>query len=299
MRIVITGKDSYIGNNIQSYIEMMDSSAIITQLDVIDNAWKNFDFAGYDVVIHVAAIVHRKDVADWELYKSVNTDLPIEIAERAKAQGVKQFVFLSTMAVYGYEKTLSLSKSIITKDTELNPTTMYGKSKYLAEVGLQQLETESFHISIVRPPNVYGPGCRGGYIKTYRKITEMLPVIPEAFTSVKQSVIYIDNLSSLIYLLVVRRQHGIFTPQDDKAVSAVEIMECISEILKLKKKRCKILGKMMKLLSFVPLVKKGYGGVAYAKDISQLDDIDYIRITFKEAMERTVLYENQCNNPGL
>lgn len=296
MRVVITGANSYIGNSIQSYIHSHDENIEVCQLDVADDKWRKFDFSGYDVVVHVAAIVHRKDVNSWELYNKINVELTVEIAEKAKHQKVKQFVFLSSMAVYGVEKSLSRGKGVISKQTKLNPSSMYGKSKYLAEQKLAQIESESFKVAIVRPPNVYGPGCRGGYISTYSAIVSKLPVIPKAFTSVKQSILYIDNLSRFIYLLIVREKRGIYTPQDTTSISAVEIMQYISEALQLNRKTNAFLGAFIYLISFCPLVRKGYGGVSYDQDESHQEEFDYLIVSCKEGIKRTVLYGDKCHN---
>lgn len=299
MRIIITGANSYIGCRLQSYIQNIDKDAEISQLDVVGEQWREFDFSGYDTVVHVAAIVHRKDSVSEEEYNRVNAELTAEIAEKAKTQGVGQFVFLSTMAVYGAEKTLRKRKSVISRNADLRPCSPYGKSKYLAEQKLAVLDDESFSVAVVRPPNVYGPGCKGGYITTYAAIVRKLPAIPKAFTSVKQSVLYIDNLSRFIYLLITGRRRGIYTPQDDESVSAVKIMQYISESLGLKKKTSALLGLCIYLTSFLPLVRKGYGGIAYDDADSREDELDYRTVSVKEGIERTVLYAAQCDHSNL
>lgn len=288
MRVIITGANSYIGNHIQSYIQSNDRAFSADQLDVTDNKWRDFDFSGYDAVVHVAAIVHRKDIDRWEPYQRVNVELTAEIAKKARSQGVKQFVFLSSMAVYGIEKSLSKEKSVISGQTVPVPCTMYGKSKYLAEQALAEIESEAFRVAIVRPPNVYGPGCRGGYISTYASIVSKLPVIPKAFTSVKQSVLYIDNLCRFIYLLIANQERGIYTPQDDTSVSAVELMQAISDGLGLRRKTSTVMGAFMYLLAACPMVKKGYGGVAYDLNESHQDRFDYLTVSFSEGIKRTV-----------
>ena len=293
MRIIITGLNSYIGNSLQSYIQKIDSESQISQLDVVGEQWKEFDFSGYDAVVHVAAIVHRKEPISSEEYNRVNAELTTQIAEKAKAQGVKQFVFLSSMAVYGMEKSLRKKKSVISHEAVLAPCSLYGQSKYLAEQKIAELEDENFLVTIVRPPNVYGPGCKGGYITTYAKIVRKLPAIPKAFTSVKQSVLYIDNLCHFIYLLILGQKRGIYTPHDSENVSAVEIMQYISESLELKKKTSAFLGLFIYLTSSLPLVRKGYGGIAYGEEDSHREEFDYQIVSTKEGMKRTVRYGTQ------
>jgi UDP-glucose 4-epimerase len=236
----------------------------------------------------VAAIVHRKDIADWDCYRRVNVDLTAQIARKARSQGVRQFVFLSSMAVYGAEKSLSAQKSVIAADAAPAPTTMYGRSKHLAEQALGEMESEGFRVAIVRPPNVYGPGCRGSYISTYAAIVSKLPAIPKAFPSVRQSVLYIDNLSRFIYLLICRQERGIYTPQDDISVSAVTLMEAIRDGLGLTRKTSAFLGAFVYLLAACPLVRKGYGGISYRRSDSHQDRFDYVTVPFAEGIRRTV-----------
>lgn len=299
MRIVITGTNSYIGDNICSYIQNANEEFEVCMLDVIGKKWREFDFSGYDAVVHVAAIVHRKDNVSWEEYYKVNAELPEEIAKRAKSMGVKQFVFFSSMAIYGVEKTLSPEKSVVSDKTVPNPSSMYGKSKYLAEQKLLELEDDNFKIAIIRPPNVYGPGCRGRYIQTYKNIVLKLPIIPKAFTFVRQSVLYIDNLSRFVYLLITDKKNGVYMPQDEFPLSAVEIMRYISEALNLNKKTSAFFGTFMYLFSFCSLVRKGYGGICYDSKQSHHGEFDYLIVSSKEGIERTVLYGDKCYNTGL
>lgn len=299
MKIVITGANSYIGNCLQNYIQNIDREAEIFQLDVEGEQWRGFDFYGYDTVVHVAAIVHRKDHVSEAEYNRVNAELTAEIAQKAKTHGVGQFVFLSTMAVYGVEKSLQKKKSVVSQDTELRPCSLYGKSKYLAEQKLAALADETFRVTTVRPPNVYGPGCKGGYITTYMAIVRKLPVIPKAFSSVKQSVLYIDNLCRLIYLLILKKKGGVYTPQDEESVSAVKIMQYISESLGLKKKTSAFWGLCIYPISFLSIVRKGYGGVAYSEADCHGDELDYRTVSVQEGIKRTVLYATQCDYSNL
>ena len=134
---------------------------------------------------------------------------------------------------------------------------------------------------------------------TYAAIVRKLPVIPKAFTSVKQSVLYVDNLSRFLYLLIVGQKSGIYTPQDGESVSAVAIMQYIGEALGLKKKTSALLGLPVYPFSFLPLIRKGYGGIAYRKEDSHSEEFDYQLVSCKEGIERTVLYEAQRNHTDL
>lgn len=287
MRVLISGKDSYIGDHITEWLlKSKGQSFDVDSLDVRQSDWVVKDFKGYDVVIHVAGIVHRKDIKDPLVYDVVNTKLPYDVASKAKVAGVKQFVFLSTMAVYGIGK--KLKENYVDLNTPVNPTSLYGLSKYNAEKKLRTLEDESFIISIIRPPNVYGKGCKGGYISGYASIVKKIPLIPDTFTSVKQSVLFIDNLCEFIKLLIVNKRSGIFLPQDDVAVSAVDLMYAISYAIGQNKKKSKLIGILLKPFSFLPLIVKGYGGIAYPLSVSKYYDWNYVVVSFQEAIRRSI-----------
>ena len=286
MKILIVGKNSYIGNHIDEWLTKAGHH--VEQIDVLNDGWKVFDYSSYNAIVHVAGIVHQPQCQDWELYKRVNTDMPVAIATLAKQQGVKQYVFFSTMGVYGVGKELRLN--VIDENTPLltNSDSMYGRSKLLAENGLKELEDKNFRISIVRPPSVYGKGCRGGYITGFTKIAKMLPVIPLAYLDARQSFIYIDNLSECIRLIVENKLGGVFCPQDDEIPNANRLLEVISEGIGKKYRTSKLLGRCLRLGSFIPLVNKAYGGISYARELSEMPNMNYVVTPFEEGMKKTV-----------
>lgn len=284
MKILIIGKNSYIGNHIDVWLSKHGHQVL--QLDVLTDEWKTFDYSPYDTIVHVAGIVHQPNCQDWSLYKRVNTDMPIAIATMAKKVGVKQYVFFSTMGVYGIGK--RLKPTIVDEKTPLAPAGMYGKSKLMAEEGLRELQDEAFKVAFVRPPSVYGKGCRGGYISGFTSIARRLPVIPRAYENVKQSFIYIDNLSELVRLVIEKNRAGVFCPQDDKAVSANELLRVIADGIGRKYRSSWLLGLGVRLLRFIPLVNKAYGGVEYSTSLSDIDGLDYLVVPFEEGMRRTV-----------
>lgn len=285
-KVIITGKDSYIGNHIQEWLEQKEDCYDVGQLDVKSDSWRKSGFTGTDVIIHVAGIVHRPKVKSWELYEKINIDLPVEIAGRAKKDGVKQFIFFSTMAVYGIGK--QLEPAVIDRSSPLRPADMYGKSKYLAEQKLEKMADNNFIVSIVRPPNVYGRNCRGKYMKGFVSIVKILPVIPAVYENVKQSMLYIDNLSEAVRLIIENKKSAVFMLQDTEAVSAVTLMQKIAVGLHKNIKTSKCFGFFVHLLSFLPAVKKVYGGVEYSLELSDCFNNSYAVVPFEEAIRRTV-----------
>ena len=166
-KILITGAGSFIGTSLEKYIENHKNHAEY-EISVLDTMTPSdtWNFSGFDVVFHVAGIAHA-DVGNVseerkELYRKVNTELAIETAKKAKAAGVKQFIFMSSAIVYGASSPIGKEK-IITKDTKPEPENFYGKSKLNAEIGLLELSEDDFRVVILRPPMIYGPGCKGNY----------------------------------------------------------------------------------------------------------------------------------------
>lgn len=283
MNILIIGKDSYIGNHVDTWLTAHGHS--VTQLDVMTEVWKSFDYSRFDAIVHVAGIVHQPKCQDWKLYKRVNADMPVAIATMAKSQGVRQYVFFSTMGVYGVGK--KLTPNIIDRETPLKANGMYGRSKLMAEEGLIALSDEDFNVACIRPPSVYGKGCKGGYISGFTSIAR-LPVVPLAYENVKQSFIYIDNLTELVRLVVEQNLSGVFCPQDRKAINANELLCAITQGLGKRYRSSRALGYIVKLLHFMPIVKKAYGGLEYAQSLSTINGLNYVIVPFDEGMRRTV-----------
>jgi len=284
MKILIVGKDSYIGNHIDEWLTK--SGHKVEQLDAIGEGWKSFDYSSFDSIVLVASIVHRPDCKDWELFKKVNTDLPIQVATLAKQQGVKQFVFFSSMAVYGIGK--ALSPNIVTKESKLHSESMYGKSKLMAEIELAKMQDENFNVAFVRPPSVYGKGCKGNYISRFAMVARKMPIVPRTYEDVKQSFVYIDNLCECIRIIVENKLSGPFCPQDDKSVNTNELLDAIAAGWGKKCHSSKVLGWFVHLITFLPIVKKAYGGMEYAREVSEIPGFDYVVVPFDEGMKRTV-----------
>ena len=197
-KILITGANSYIGTGVEQYLQKWPQGYRVDTVDMIDGSWRGLDFSGYDTVLHVAGLVHqpqtKNDPAQAERYDRINHLLAVETAEKAKRDGVSQFVFLSSASVYGLNAPVG-KVVMITKDTPLNPTDNYGISKKHAEEGLQKLWDDQFKVAIVRPPMIYGKGCKGNY-QTMAKLAKKLPVFP--WVENQRSMLYVENLAEFL-----------------------------------------------------------------------------------------------------
>jgi UDP-glucose 4-epimerase len=189
---------------------------VVDTVDMIDGTWKEKDFTGYDVVFHVAAVVHQKEKPEMkELYFKVNRDLPIEVGKKAKVDGVSQFIFMSTMAVYGEEGKIG-QEVIINSNTPVDPKTFYGVSKVEAETELNRLNDDKFRVVVLRPPMVYGPNCPGNYARL-EKVAIKSPIFP--MIENERSMLHIDMLCRYVKKYIDNGVDGLFFPQDDEYVN--------------------------------------------------------------------------------
>lgn len=256
-RILITGANSYIGTSFKKYIEENYSNEFqIDTIDIKDDYWKEKSFKEYDALLHVAGIAHRKETKEnAQLYYEINRDLTVEVASKAKIEGVKQFIFLSSMSVYGKET------GVITKETEPKPKTNYGKSKLQAEEGINKLRDEHFLVCILRPPMVYGEGCKGNY-QIIVKLVKKFPIFPRIYN--KRSLIHIDVLNSFIKKAVDQKFNGLFFPQNTRYVSTVDLAKDIALRLNKKIYFSFLLGLLVIIIRpFSKKIKKAFGNLVF------------------------------------
>ena len=221
--ILITGSGSYIGSAFERYLARFGDAYRVKSLDMKDDRWEVFDFSGYDVVYHVAGIAHADLKNSDELYFRVNRDLAVKTAAKAKSCGVRQFIFMSTMKIY---PSPTIRRPIeITPNTLPAPDSSYGLSKLQAEQSILSMEDSSFRAVILRPPMVYGPGCKGNYPKL-SEYGRKLSVFPKSEN--RRSMLFIDNLCEFIRLMIENDEHGIFFPQNGEYICTSDLVADIA-----------------------------------------------------------------------
>ena len=288
-RILVTGANSYIGTNFAAYLsqpEFKDRYQVDT-LDMIGDAWRSYDFSNYDTVYHVAGIAHSDSGKISEerskLYYAVNTDLTVACAQKAKAAGVKQFIFMSSAIVYGDSAPIGKEK-LITRDTPVNPANCYGDSKVQAENGLRPLDCDTFKVVILRPPMIFGKNSKGNY-PLLSKLAQKLPVFPKVKNC--RSMLYIGNLVEFVRLMIENGEHGTFWPQNPQYSNTSEV---ISLIAKAHGKRCVLIpgfGWALKIMAHATgLVNKAFGNLSYEQGLSEYKE-PYQKYSLQEAIERT------------
>ena len=280
MNILITGAGSYVGTSVERWIKNHSNYRVDT-LDMLKDTWRDTDFSIYDVVYHVAGIAHVNAKANMEaLYYKVNRDLTIEVAQKAKAAGVKQFIFMSSMIVY--HESRSLKPEMITSDTQPCPNGFYGDSKLQAEKGLHELECDTFKVCILRPPMIYGPNSKGNFPRLI-KLAAKTPLFPDFHN--QRSMLYIDNLAEFVLQAVNRQLSGTFYPQNRELSDTVEIIRYFAQAQNHKVWFAKWLNPFVRLAShFLQPINKMFGTYYYDPQMCQMP-FDYQLVSFEQSLK--------------
>lgn len=269
-KVLITGQGSYIGTAVERWLLKDKDHYQVDTLDMQDETWRDTDFSQYDVVYHVAGIAHA-DVGNVteeqkQLYYKVNTDLTIEVVERARQAKVKQFIFMSSMIVYS-----GCKENFITSETEPCPLNFYGDSKWRADQKIQEMDAENFKVVVLRPPMIYGKGSKGNYPQL-AKLASKLPVFP--IVKNQRSMLHIDNLCQFVKLMIDNEEHGVFFPQNGEYSNTSDMVQMIAEVKGHRIIMIPFVGIFIKLLEKVPgkiggLTIKAFGNSSYDMSMSE------------------------------
>ena len=295
-KVLITGAGSYIGESFSSYAAKHYPALKIEAVDMLDGSWREKDFSSYDIIYHVAGIAHADvgnvDEATKEKYYKVNTDLAVEVARKCKAEGVKEFIFMSSMIVYGDSAPFGVKK-VVNEHTVPNPANFYGDSKLQADVAVRDLADDSFKVVVLRPPMIYGKGSKGNY-PTLAKLAKKLPFFPNVEN--ERSMLHIDNLCEFLCQIMlveeVKENEIVLIPQNAEWTQTSDMVREIGEVCGRKVRIVGILNPAVWLGNKVPgkiggLVNKAFGNSCYAHEVSVYEGIDYQKVDLKESIRRT------------
>lgn len=286
-RILITGANSYIGSSFEEWLKKYLDDYSVDTLGTKDEEWRKKDFSGYDAVFHVAGIAHvdvKKATEETkELYYKINRDLTIEIAKKAKEEGVIQFIFMSSIIVYGDSAPIG-QKKVITKETIPIPSNFYGDSKLQAEKGILPMQSEDFNVVVLRPPMIYGKGSKGNYQKL-AKLAKVCPIFPDVNN--ERSMLHIDNLCEFVRLMIDNKEKGLFFPQNEEYVKTSGMVELIAEVHGKKIKMTRIFNPVLRVISSkIKFINKVFGNLVYDKIISEYKSHYFMR-TIEESIKET------------
>ncbi len=276
MKIILTGENSYISNKT---CKLLNSFGHDARCVSVRNGIEKLELKGVDAVVHCAAIVHKSKKESVSRYYKVNYELTAELAELAMDSGVKQFVYLSTMAVYGDET------EEIGGKTKLKPSSPYGKSKEKAEKAIMKLSSEEFKVAVLRPPMVYGEDCPGNF-RRLEKLAKWTFVVPD--TQNVKSLLYIDNLTNFICEVIEEGFKGIFNIMDGDYISTAQLVSLIGQAKGKKIYKSVMLGKILKLFGKISLVRKAFGTLYY-------DDTTAVKLDYYSQREAVFITEGNEN----
>ncbi len=284
-KVLITGAGSYIGKSFMEYVkEHYINNFEITELDMMGESWKEKTFSEYDIIYHVAGIAHADvgNVSDQvkNKYYEVNTDLTVEVAKKAKQEGVKEFIFMSSMIVYGDSAPYG-KKKVIDENTVPVPVNFYGDSKLQADMAVRDLASNDFKVIVLRPPMIYGAGSKGNY-RTLVKLAKKLPVFPDVEN--ERSMLFIGNLCEFLCQIMLikemKRNAVVLVPQNVEwtktSVMVKEIAEAYGKrvvLTKLLRPAVAIVGKMPGKIG--GMVSKAFGNSCYLHDLSEYEGVVY------------------------
>lgn len=292
-KVLITGEGSYIGESFRKYAEdNYPSNFEINVIDTMNPKWKMSDFSSYDIIYHVAGIAHadigKVDEETKNKYYKINTDLAVDVCRKAKNEGVKSFIFMSSIIVYGDIGGFG-NRDKINKNTVPIPMNFYGDSKLQADVAVREFADEDFNVVVIRPPMIYGTGSKGNYQKLV-KIAKFLPFFPDVDN--KRSMLYIDNLCELlcqVMLVDALDNEVVLLPQNADWVKTSEMVKEIGEKLNSRVRLTKMFNGAIKLCSIAPgkmgnLVDKAFGNLVIEHEISRYEGIDYQKKSFEDSI---------------
>jgi len=220
--ILLTGSNGFVGSYFKDNYK---NKYNINTFSFLNDSFKDLDLSSITTIIHLSALVHQMGGAGEEEYEKVNVTQTIDLAEKAKTSGVKHFVFMSTVKVYGEE-----TDTAYTENSDCIPQDDYGKSKLKAEQELLKLEDDNFKVSIIRTPIVYGYGVKAN-IKNLINLVNKISVLPFGKIENRRSMVYNGNLCHLIDAIIIQEKAGIFLSSDDELLSTTRLCELIAKNL--------------------------------------------------------------------
>ncbi len=296
-KILITGKNSYLGNAVEQYILDRQTGQgegfwEMNRISLRDNEWEKESFSGYDSILHMAGLAHadvgKVSEGTKALYYQINRDLTLQVARKAKADGVKQFIYMSSVIIYGDSAPVGKQKHI-TADTPPAPANFYGNSKYQAEQQLRKLQTEDFYVAVVRAPMIYGKGSKGNF-PLLVKLAARTPVFPALDN--QRSMLYVENLAEFLRRLMETGMGGIFFPQNAEYVRTDEMVRLIGRTMGRKIWLWRGLNPLVKLASKAPgkiggLADKAFGSLTVDKELSNREITGYQVCSLEESIRRS------------
>lgn len=282
-KILIIGKNGFIGSSLAEWLRR--NNYAVTSVSARNEEWRTVNLSEYKTIINASGIAHRKEEkTNSSIYYKVNRDQVLESAEKAKAKGVSQYIYISSMNVYGD------TGKAVNRNTSINPDSIYGKSKRAGEDAILALEDKSFRIAIIRPPVVYGYGCKGN-IRILLKAAKYLFIFP-CYPN-RRSMVDIINLCELIRIIIDKNDRGIYHPQNKDYISTWKMLQTIAFYNGKKIHPIKVFNPLITfLIPKIGIIRKIFGDDCYERELSDYASFDYCIRDYEESIKEMVKKEN-------
>lgn len=225
MKIAVSGSSGFIGMHLVSSLERQGHDVI-----TVGRCLDDVDFSGVKVAINVAGLAHSGSGAPYSEYRRVNCDYACNFFKVMCRHKAKLFIQLSSVGVLGNR---SMHSVPFGSSSVLSPQDAYASSKAEAELRLLELsENEGLSLCIIRPPLVYGRGCRGNMATLYRLARLPIVFLPFGRLINRRDFISVYNLVDLICTCVDKLDQAsnqIFIVSDCDTKSSVDFL---SELIK-------------------------------------------------------------------
>ena len=239
MKVGITGCTGFIGRHVVNGLlnaghkiiclhrENYSDARVETQFFDLDHP-SSLQFeklVGVDAVIHLAACVHKKSANSETCFRQ-NFEATKELYALCEKAGVKKFIFISTVGVYGTYQ----SEKILDIHSKVDPKTHYAFSKLEAENFLLENSNTKMVKSVVRLPLVYGPDAPGN-ISSLRKLAKLLRILPFGMVHNRRSIVHVTEVSKIVCKMCekVDLHPGLHLLVSSRIVSTKQITEKIFE----------------------------------------------------------------------
>jgi len=231
LKVLITGCSGFVG----SYaLDILKQTFEVTPVSLQKTKVEDINFDGVDTILHLAGLAHQMQKIDPDEYFKVNHRLTLSFARAAQKSGVKHFVFISSVKVYGDQVS-----GVIDEYSECHPTDPYGESKLKAENELLSISNDNFVVSIIRPPLIYGPRVKGN-LERLTGLINKLPILPFGNIKNQRAMVFVGNLTALIVHILKTKPQGVFIAGDKKNYSTSHLVETMMQFMKVNKKNISI-----------------------------------------------------------